>query len=451
MGKISQIINKIVSICQSGKSSEAISDAAKIVARQDHNLSRKQISPNALKVLYRLQSGGYSAYLVGGGVRDSLLGLEPKDFDVVTNAKPDEVKKLFKNSLLIGKRFRIVHIRFRNEIIEVATFRKASFNEPESQTRSNHHGMILRDNVYGTINDDVWRRDFTVNALYYNIKDFSIVDYTNGIEDLKNGVLRIIGEPKERLREDPVRLLRAVRLACKLGFKIDEATAEPFEAIAPLLQHISSARLFDETLKLFLSGCSVDTFAMLRRYDLFGILFQQTEQALVDPKKNHIVDLFILRLLSHTDERLRAGKTVNPAYLFAGMLWYPLLKRHYFHMSNGMRHTPALDVAIKDVLHKQLKTLAIPRRFLNIVREIWVMQFQFEKRFGRRPFKLLFQTKFRAGYDFLLLRAEADPNINELAQWWTAFYEGDEAARKALLEQIEKPKKKKKKKPQTDE
>ena len=435
-----------MSKCKLGKSPGAISESAQIISRPDHNLSRKQISNNALKVLYRLQSGGYSAYLVGGGVRDLLLGLEPKDFDIATDAKPEEVKKLFKNALLIGKRFRIVHIRFRDEVIEVATFRQASFGEPNAKSTANDHGMLLRDNVYGTINDDVWRRDFTVNALYYNINDFSIVDYTEGLADLNKGVLRIIGEPLERLREDPVRMLRAVRLACKLGFKIDEQTAAPFTEVAPLLEHISSARLFDETLKMFLSSYSVDVYAMLRHYQLFHILYPQTEQALSDPKQHHIVDLFLLRLFEHTDERLRTGKSINPAYLLAGMLWYPLLQRYYYHQSSGMREMPALEIAMGEVLNEQFKTLAIPKRFVNMLREIWGMQFQFERRYGRRPFKLVYQHRFRAGYDFLLLRAEADPNIAPLAQWWTQFYEGNEDERHQLIAETNKPKKKKKKK-----
>lgn len=412
-----------------------------VVKRDAHSISRKNISKNAVKVLYRLQKEGYDAYLVGGGVRDLLLGLEPKDFDIATNAKPEEVKKIFKNSLLIGKRFKLVHVRFRDEVIEVATFRKESFAE-QMPTQHSDHGVIIRDNAYGTIQDDVWRRDFTVNALYYNINDFSVIDYTGGIQDLKLGLIRMIGSPTERLKEDPVRMLRAVRLAAKLGFRIEEETAKPFADLAPVLSHISSARLFDETMKMFLSGYGVDTFVGLRRAHLFQILFPQTESALTSAKRGHMVDLFLLRLFTHTDQRLAEGKTINPAYLFAGLLWYPLLHHFYQSKSAGMREMPAFDMAIKQTLQEQLNIIAIPKRFVNVMREIWIMQQYFEKRFGRRPYRVLHQPRFRAGYDFLLLRAEADPDLLPLAQWWTSFYEGDETARKVLLEQVNKRRKK---------
>lgn len=417
--------------------------SAKIIKRKQHRISRQQISPNALKVLYRLSKNGYSAYLVGGGVRDLLLGLEPKDFDIVTDAKPEQVKKLFKNALLIGKRFRIVHVRFRHEVIEVATFRQAAIIDSTQQMES-AHGMLLRDNVYGSIDEDVWRRDFTINALYYNIKDFSIVDYTDGVDDLDHGVLRIIGDPQERLVEDPVRMLRAVRLACKLGFVIDEATAAPFKELASLLTHVSSARLFDESLKLFLSGNSADVFATLRQYQLFQQMYPLTEESLLDVKRNHVIDLFLLRLFTHTDERIALGKTVNPAYLFAGLLWYPILLKQYHYKSTGMREVPALDAAIKEVTSIQQKCTAIPRRFINTMRDIWFMQLQFEKRFGRRPYKLLTQLKFRAAYDFLLLRAEVEPTLQPLAQWWTEFYHGNEKIRKMLLADVNKKRTQKK-------
>ena len=327
MSRISKAISKVFFKSKSVTTEDVVC-SAKIIKRKQHRISRQQISPNALKVLYRLSKNGYSAYLVGGGVRDLLLGLEPKDFDIVTDAKPEQVKKLFKNALLIGKRFRIVHVRFRHEVIEVATFRQAAIIDSTQQMES-AHGMLLRDNVYGSIDEDVWRRDFTINALYYNIKDFSIVDYTDGVDDLDHGVLRIIGDPQERLVEDPVRMLRAVRLACKLGFVIDEATAAPFKELASLLTHVSSARLFDESLKLFLSGNSADVFATLRQYQLFQQMYPLTEESLLDVKRNHVIDLFLLRLFTHTDERIALGKTVNPAYLFAGLLWYPILLKQY--------------------------------------------------------------------------------------------------------------------------
>jgi poly(A) polymerase len=441
--KIPLFIQKVFHLGKHGRSLQSSYGNAKIISRNEHHISRKNMSKNALKVLYRLIDSGFEAYLVGGGVRDLLLGLEPKDFDIATNARPEEVKRLFKNALLIGKRFRLVHVRFRGEIIEVATFRQASFAE-EASMNDHPEGLLRRDNVYGDIQDDVFRRDFTANALYYDVKSFSVIDYTGGVEDIQKGVLRIIGEPSERLREDPVRMLRAVRLACKLGFTIDERTLQPFGELAHLLQYISSARLFDESIKLFLSGYSTTVFAQLRHYRLFEQLFPQTEASLVDPKMNHIVDVFILSLLKNTDDRIAQSKIVNPAYLFAGLLWFPLLTQYYHHQSLGVREAPALEMAMKSVFSIQQKTIGIPRRLLTVMQDIWRMQLQFEKRFGRRPYKLLHYPKFRAGYDFLLLRAEADKTLVPLATWWTQFYEGDESVRKTLLSKIQRTSKKKK-------
>jgi len=440
LGKVTAALNKILSKKKSTFTVEDTSCQPKIIKRSAHNLSRKQISKNALKVLYRLKKQGYSAYLVGGGVRDLLLGLEPKDFDIVTDAKPEEVKKSFRNAILIGKRFRLVHVRFKGEVIEVATFRQGDTKAPAKQQES-HHGLILRDNVYGTIDEDVWRRDFSINALYYNIKDFTIIDYAGGIDDLNHGILRIIGDAQERLREDPVRMLRAVRLAYKLGFRIDEHTLAPFPELAPLLTHISPARLLDESLKLFLSGFSVDIFAALRQHQLFVEIYPLTEATLLDKKRNHVVDVFLLQLFYHTDKRIAQGKSVNPAYLFAGLLWYPLLKKYYQFKSSGLREMPAFDAAMKEIISIQNRTTSIPKRFVATMRDIWFMQLQFEKRYGRRPYKLLYQPKFRAGYDFLLLRAEAEPSLESLANWWTDFYEGDEKMRKQLLNSIKKKQK----------
>lgn len=429
------VFRKIFHYRAVGKSTLPVDGRAKIIPRQAHTISRQYISRNALKVLTRLLNAGYNAYLVGGGVRDLLLGLEPKDFDIATNARPEEIKKLFKNALLIGKRFRLVHVRFRQEIIEVATFRRASFG---GGAEGNDHpeGLLRRDNVYGDMEDDVWRRDFTMNALYYDPKTFSVIDYTGGVSDIQSGIVRIIGSPEERFREDPVRLLRAVRLACKLGFTIEEKTLAPFTTLAHLLRYVAPARLFDEVLKLFLSGFSATTFAELRRFRLFEQLFPETEAILLDPKQNHITDLFLLTLLKHTDERVQQGKTVNPAYLFAGFLWMPLLKLVYQHKAAGLRTAPAFELAMKDIVSLQQKTIMISRRYVAVMQDIWRMQSQFEKRYGNRPYKLLQHPKFRAGYDFLLLRAESDPELQSLAHWWTAFYHGDEEKRTELMQKF---------------
>ncbi|MGB5591837.1 MAG: polynucleotide adenylyltransferase PcnB, partial [Gammaproteobacteria bacterium] len=251
-----------------------------MVPRPDHNVSRSQISKNALRVLYRLKDAGYKAFLVGGGVRDLLLGREPKDFDIVTDALPDQVRSLFRNSRLIGRRFRLAHVHFGREIIEVATFRAAQDADVEDLDRqTDSGGRILRDNVYGDIDEDVWRRDFTCNALYYNIADFSIWDYAGGVQDIEAGTMRLLGEPEARYREDPVRMLRAVRFAAKLGFRIDPASEAPLLELGELLAEVPAARLFDESIKLFLSGHAVQSYELLRRYNLFQHLFPATGYA----------------------------------------------------------------------------------------------------------------------------------------------------------------------------
>ena len=245
-----------------------IKPGPRVYARSEHSISRSQVSENALKVLYRLKKAGFEAYLVGGCVRDLLLGREPKDFDVVTDARPDQIKKVFRNCRLVGRRFRLAHVQFGRDIIEVATFR-GSVEENSEHRFLNEEGRLLRDNQYGNIEEDVWRRDFTVNSLYYNIKDFSVIDYVGGMEDHLSGTLRLIGDPETRFREDPVRMLRAVRFAVKLGFNLHPDSEKPIAGLADLLNNIPPARLFDETLKLFLSGYALQTFEMLRHYDLF--------------------------------------------------------------------------------------------------------------------------------------------------------------------------------------
>ena len=290
-------------------------DSPLIVPRSEHNISRANISENALKVLYRLKQAGYQAYLVGGGVRDLLLGREPKDFDVATDASPEEVKRVFRNCRLIGRRFRLAHVYFGREIVEVATFRSVGevIGKGERQTSN---GMLVRDNVYGTIEEDALRRDFTVNALYYNIEDFSVLDYADGLKDLESGTLRLLGDPDVRYREDPVRMLRAVRFAAKLGFMLAPSCEEPLFTSGHLLESVPAARLFDEVVKLFMGGTSVQAFEKLRHYDLFARLFPETDEALSHEDQDFPVT-FVLRGLENTDQRISVGKPVTPAFLFA--------------------------------------------------------------------------------------------------------------------------------------
>lgn len=379
-------------------------------------------------MLYRLKSAGYEAYLVGGGVRDMLLGREPKDFDIATNALPDEVKKLFRNCLLIGRRFRLAHVRFEDEVVEVATFRAqgdGAASEDEARTET---GRILRDNVYGTIEEDAWRRDFTVNALYYNIQDFSVVDFVGGMQDLKAGVLRLIGAPEQRYREDPVRMLRAVRFAAKLGFRIDPESEAALVEMGHLLEEIPPARLFDEVLKLFQGGAAVQSFELLRHYGLFGHLFPQTEAALAQ-EQDGFPRTLVLRALANTDQRVADGKPVTPAFLYAALLWEPLRQAVAAREAAGEGELQAMQEAASEVVDAQQARTSLPKRFALPMREIWGMQPRLKRTTGQRPLKLLEHPRFRAAYDFLLLRAEAGEELGELCQWWTEFQTLDENER----------------------
>ncbi len=387
-----------------------------IIPRDQHTVSRTSISESALKVLYRLKNADYKAYLVGGGVRDILLGREPKDFDVVTDAKPEQIRELFRNCRLIGRRFRLAHVRFGDEIIEVSTFRAAHHVSDEGAGRM-EEGRIIRDNVYGDIDDDVWRRDFTINALFYNIKDFSIVDYVGGVKDLDAGQLKLIGDPSQRYIEDPVRMLRAVRFAAKLGLRIHPEAEKPISQHADLLEGIPSARLFEEMLKLFMGGCALETFEKLRHYDLFKYLFPQTNQ-LLDTHEKDYPHAFIMQALKNTDQRLNEGSSVTPGFLIAAFLWEPMRTIADDHIANGLSEIEAVQLAGDTVISKQILSLAMPRRFTQMARDIWSLQVRL-KRIRKRSLRVLMHAKFRAAYDFLLLRAEAGEELQELVGYWT--------------------------------
>jgi poly(A) polymerase len=392
----------------------------KIIPRSEHNISRADISENALKVLYRLKNAGYKAYLVGGSVRDLLLNLKPKDFDVVTDARPEQIRELFRNCHLIGRRFRLAHIRYGNEIIEVSTFRAAHHvADGEGHIED---GRIIRDNVYGDIDDDVWRRDFTINALFYNIEDFSIVDYVGGLNDIKTGQLRLIGNAEERYREDPVRMLRAIRFAVKLGFKLHPMTEQPLLEMDNLLQDIPSARLFEEFMKLFMTGQSLPIYEQLCRYGLFEHLFPATAHALTQ-ETDGITDRLLSAVFASTDSRLAEGKPVTPAFIIAALLWTPLRHLAEDYKGNGLAEMDAIQLASDAVISKQVSTIALPRRFTQVSREIWSLQIRFKHRRGNRPMRLLSHPRFRAAYDFLLMRKEAGEDIGDLAEWWTEFME----------------------------
>jgi len=402
-----------------------------IVPRSGHDISRANISESALKVLYRLKSSGFEAFLVGGGVRDLLLGREPKDFDVATDAHPEKVASLFRNSRIIGRRFKLVHVRFGREIIEVATFR-SEHEAGEGQENHSSDGMILRDNVYGTLEEDAWRRDFTVNSLYYNIRDFSVVDYTSGLDDLKAGVLRVIGDAEQRYIEDPVRMLRAIRFAAKLGFHLHPGSEQPLAELGERLESVPPARLFDEILKLFLSGSAVATYELLRHYDLFQYLFPMTDASLTE-EEDHFPHTMILRGLENTDARIAEGKPVTPAFLFAVLLWEPVHNRAKRLQGEGLTEIQALQLAGEEVVALQALHIAIPKRFSLQTREIWSFQARLKRRNGKRAARLMEMSRFRAGYDFLLLRIEAgEEDLRSLGDWWTEFQGSDEERRGAM-------------------
>ncbi|MEE8320951.1 MAG: polynucleotide adenylyltransferase PcnB [Gammaproteobacteria bacterium] len=390
-----------------------------LIPRNQHIISRSNISESALKVLYRLKNAGYKAFLVGGSVRDLLLGREPKDFDVVTDARPEQIRELFRNCHLIGRRFRLAHVRFGREIIEVSTFR-APHHVSDSDAGHIKDGRIVRDNVYGNIDDDVWRRDFTINALFYNIEDFTVLDYVGAMQDINDGQLRLIGDPEQRFIEDPVRLLRAVRFAVKLGFRIHHAAEQSVHKLGYLLEGIPPARLFEETLKLFMGGYALQTFEMLRHYDLFGYLFPQTE-LILNEEEGGFPHMFLIQALKNTDRRLADGKSVTPAFLIAALLWEPVQKLANSHQANGLPEIDSIQLAGDSVISRQISSIALPRRFTRVAREIWVLQSRLKNRTSKRAHRLLVHQRFRAAYDFLVLRAQAGEAIQDLADWWTDF------------------------------
>ncbi len=421
-------------------------ESATVIERNSHNISRKNISSNALKVLYRLNQAGYQAFLVGGSVRDLLLQGTPKDFDVSTDATPEEIKQLFRNSRIIGRRFKIVHIRYGREIIEATTFRahhrprnefddgvtSRAFSSLDSAHSSS--GMILRDNVYGGIVEDALRRDFSINALYYTTRSFLLIDFADGIKDIKDRRIRILGDPALRYKEDPVRMLRAIRFAAKLNFTIEESTRKPLDHLAHLLESIAPARLFDESIKLLVGGKAEDTFNLLKQFKISSILFKGTMESLADCDENSARLLTLA--LQNTDKRLAAGKSITPAFLYAALLWGPLQRELDNTAENQKITIPDLHSAANTVISDQVKITAIPRRFTIAMREIWELQLRLPRRNKRNVESVYKHPRFRAAYDFLLLREEAGENLDGLGQWWTEFQNSDKNHQQDLLHSV---------------
>lgn len=412
--------------------SAAVATLATIpVAR--HGIRREQVSSAARRTCEGLQKAGHKAYVVGGAVRDLIAGIEPKDYDVATDATPEQVRAIFRRSRIIGRRFQIVHVLFGQETIEVSTFRAAH----DADTLKDEHGRVLRDNVWGNMEEDAARRDFTVNALYYDPSIETVYDYHHGVADLKQKTLRMIGEPRARYREDPVRMLRAVRLSAKLGLTLDPAVSAPIREMAELMENVPPARLFDEMLKLLFSGHAVECVKRLRDEGLHHGLLPLLDVILEQP----MGEKFVMLSLTATDARVRAGKSLSPGYLFATLLWHEVLANWEARKARGEISIPALFEAMDEVLDIQAEKLAITRRVAGDIKDIWLLQPRFEKRAGKMPYRLLEQPRFRAGYDFLVLRAESGEIEMELADWWRNFQNADGPGREAMLVPDSGPKK----------
>ena len=397
-------------------------------------------------MLYRLNKAGFDAYLVGGGVRDIILGLEPKDFDIATNATPEQIKDLFRNCRLIGRRFRLAHILFGREIIEVATFRGHHDNVDPSdnqdkktaKSKQSEHGMLLRDNIYGSIDEDAERRDFTINALYYSLKDFNVYDFADGVNDVKNKIIRLIGDPETRYREDPVRMLRAVRFATKLDMTISPETKAPINELAPLLANIPPARMFEEFNKLFMSGKAVANFNMLREFDLFKYFFPRLDEVLNQADNAEMVLNFVLLAMKNTDTRVNTNQRVTPAFLLAALLWHPLQQQlNQLNVEVNLTPQDAFFTALHDVSSEQQRSIAVPKRFQAMMKDVWILQDRLTQRVGKRAYKAFEHPKFRAGYDFLLLRSEIEPELySELAKWWTDFQNTNPETQQLMIKSL---------------
>lgn len=396
-----------------------------VLSAKEHGINPELLSSNAVRVTQTLQENGFKAFVVGGAVRDLLLGVKPKDFDIATNATPEQVKRLFRRAFIIGRRFQIVHVMFGQDLLEVTTFRGAATDgAPKDE-----HGRVLRDNTFGEQHEDAARRDFTINAMYYDPATQTVLDYHGGIADIRKKILRIIGVPEARYREDPVRMLRVVRFAAKLQFSIDEATRAPIPVMAALINNVPVARVFDEMLKLLMSGHAMACLQQLRKAGLHHGLMPLLDVVLEQP----LGEKFVTLALANTDERVRQGKPVSPGFLFASLLWHQVLEKWEAYKAAGEMAIPALHLAADDVLNKQTDSLALQRKIGSDMRDIWAMQPRFEKRVGKSPYKLLEHPRLRAGYDFLLLRCASGEIDAEIGEWWTAFMEGDGSEREHLL------------------
>jgi poly(A) polymerase len=407
------------------KRGEPFPHPVEIIETGEHGIRPEQVSPGARRTCETLQQAGYKAYVVGGAVRDLIAGIVPKDYDIATNATPDQVRGLFRRARIIGRRFQIVHVMQGAETLEVSTFRAAH----DADTLKDEHGRVLRDNVWGNMEEDAARRDFTVNALYYDPAKGQVFDYHHGVRDLQRKTLRMIGDPRARYREDPVRMLRAVRLSAKLDLRMDPTVQAPIDEMAELIENVPAARLFDEMLKLLFSGHAVECLKRLRADGLHRGLLPLLDVILEQP----LGEKFVLLALADTDLRVKEGRRTSPGFLFATLLWHEVLANWESRKARNELPVPAMHAAMDEVLDVQGEKLAITRRIAGDIKDIWLLQPRFEKRGGRAPFRLIEQSRFRAAWDFLRLRAESGEAERELADWWAAFEQADNAEREAML------------------
>ena len=405
------------------------------------SIKESAISTNASKVISRLQDHGFQAYLVGGCIRDLLLRKTPKDFDIATDAHPEEVRELFRNSRIIGKRFRIVHVRFGREIIEVTTFRGPHADEYDDNHSDS--GMTLNDNIYGTFEEDVFRRDFTMNAIYYEPQEEEIIDLANGTADIENQIIKTIGDPRGRLREDPVRMLRATRFQAKLGFGLESDLQSSIRSLGYLIQDVPPARLFEEVLKLFLSGYGTAAFDSMIENDIYGWLFPDSQRSM----KSHATEELVRLALTSTDQRIAKKMPVTPAFIYAAVLWYPFVEeKKRLEQEEGMTHDAAHEAANNMISKQQLFT-SIPKRFSGPMRDIWFLQSRLPSRFGQKPDRIMEHKRFRAAYDFLLLREQSGEETGRLGEWWTEYQEATEERKVAMKQSSNngRPRKRKRK------
>ena len=436
------VIKKFIEkVFGSRKSRKAAAVKERIYARDEHGIRRDELSNAAISVCEGLHRAGYKAFVVGGAVRDLLLKRHPKDYDVATDATPEQVKSVFRRARIIGRRFKLVHVMFRDETVEVSTFRAnhPAADADEQDGRADEHGRLLRDNVYGNQEEDAIRRDFTMNALFYDPEREEVWDYVNGLADIKKKRVVMIGDPTARYREDPVRMLRAARLAAKLGFTIDAATETPIAELAPLLDNVPTARLFDEMLKLLFSGHALNGIEKLRSLGLHAGILPVLDTLFEDASAK----TFVVLALQRTDERIAADKGVSPPFLFAALFWWPMVQRSRALEAKGVRPLQAMHEAMDDVLDQQRKTLAVPRRLDPLIKELWLAQPRFPHRSQRQAFRTLTHPRFRASYDFYALRAEAGDADKEIAAWWERFQFADVQMQESMLLPDDEPKTKK--------